>query len=231
MESVAATWPHEGVHVQRAADPTSDRQRLRVGSEGEVPSPRRAPPRSVVVHRACDRGRYRTLAAVGSMIVQPFTRAVFDRCAAPLNPLAVRAPAWLFASPTSSAGAPAAPPPPPLPGCATSCSRGCCGCVPSPHRRAWSCVPPSGQAWPLAPPVVRRGPFARIIERSTTLRSSRTLPGQGYCSSACMFCCGIVSIRLPSAFDMSTTNRHTRSGMSSTRSRSGGMWMGNTFSR
>jgi hypothetical protein len=48
---------------------------------------------------------------------------------------------------------------------------------------------------------------ARIIARSITLRSSRTFPGQGY---RC---------------------RSRRGGMSSTRSRNGGMAIGNTFTR
>ena len=57
------------------------------------------------------------------------------------------------------------------------------------------------------------------------------LPGHGYCCSAAMSSLLIESMRLPNAFANSSTNRHTSSGMSSARSRSGGTRIGNTFRR
>ena len=70
--------------------------------------------------------------------------------------------------------------------------------------------------------IVNRGPAAVIMARSTTLRSSRIFPGQAYRCSPSMLLFAIVSMRLPNAFENSSTKCHTSSGMSSTRSRSGG---------
>ena len=53
----------------------------------------------------------------------------------------------------------------------------------------------------------------------------------GYCCSAAILSLSIESMRLPNALENSSTKRQTSSGMSSTRSRSGGTWIGNTFSR
>ena len=71
--------------------------------------------------------------------------------------------------------------------------------------------------------IVSRLPVATIMARSTTLRSSRMLPGHEYCCSAArLSLLDRRRSRLPNAFENSSTNRHTSSGMSSARSRSGG---------
>src|SRR5271157_2868813 len=76
-----------------------------------------------------------------------------------------------------------------------------------------------------------RGPLASITARSTTLRTSRTLPGQLYRWSASMLALSMDSMPLPNDSANSSANDWISRGMSSGRSRSGGILIGNTFSR
>ena len=77
------------------------------------------------------------------------------------------------------------------------------------------------------------GPFglATIIARSTTLRSSRTLPGHECCCSSATQSLSMLLTGFPKRFENSSTKRQTRSGMSPGRSRSGGTRTGKTLSR
>ena len=77
--------------------------------------------------------------------------------------------------------------------------------------------------------MVSRVPVVTIMARSTTLRSSRMLPGHEYACSAAMFSGDGLDAFAERIRDAST-KRHTRTGMSSMRSRSGGTWMGKTLS-
>ena len=145
------------------------------------------------------------------------------------TPSAGRAPAWPFASPAWSAGARAGPPRRLLRESASRRSRARRGCGPSGRRPACR----SGfrrHHEATGNPTVSRGPVARIIARSTTFRSSRMLPGQ-WIAAAARPCSRRIVDPLAERFRLLLDEPPHEAGMSSTRSRSGGMRMGNTLSR
>jgi hypothetical protein len=71
----------------------------------------------------------------------------------------------------------------------------------------------------------------RIMACSMTSLSSLTLPGQEYECSASMLSLEMASISFPIVFSNSLTNVQAIKGISSRRSRRGGITMGNTLSR
>ena len=74
-------------------------------------------------------------------------------------------------------------------------------------------------------------PRVASTARSTTVSNSRTLPGQEYGWKACITAVGIVRIVLPSLRSTWVRWCSTRSGISSGRSRSGGIVMLYVFKR
>ena len=76
-----------------------------------------------------------------------------------------------------------------------------------------------------------RGPSQRITARSSTLASSRTLPGQGYAVSCRIASTPICRAGLPMRRANSSTKWRASGGTSAWRSRSGGTWIGKMFSR
>ena len=74
-------------------------------------------------------------------------------------------------------------------------------------------------------------PPARIISRSTLLRSWRTLPGQSCDCSTAMASSPISRLGNPVAYEICSMKYSMRCGMSSRRSASGGTRIGTTESR
>ena len=91
---------------------------------------------------------------------------------------------------------------------------------------ATGAAPAAGRSNP-----VRVSPGLRIIARSTTLRSSRALPGQRYDFKSDAALSVSAGARRPRRTAMSRAKWRARSGMSSTRSRRGGRSMRMTFRR
>ena len=71
----------------------------------------------------------------------------------------------------------------------------------------------------------------RIMDRSITFRSSRMFPGQSYVTSASILACATESIVFPSIVEYLETKNDTSNGISSRRSRSGGLSIGKTLRR
>ena len=125
------------------------------------------------------------------------------------------------ASPASWASIPGGRPLRPFRESATQCSGVPRGCAPSRRPRARNC------ALAVAAAVAGNGMERRrldetIIARSTTLRSSRMLPGHVYRCSAVKLSRSIASMRLPKALENSSTKRQTSRECPRLRSRSGG---------
>src|SRR6266404_3925870 len=74
-------------------------------------------------------------------------------------------------------------------------------------------------------------PLVRITDRSTRFSNSRTFPGQHQRSSFCIVVAGTAPIRFPIVRAYFCVKCCTSNGMSSRRSRNGGIRIGNTFNR
>src|SRR5216117_3360420 len=90
--------------------------------------------------------------------------------------------------------------------------------------------PPSPGITRATSSAVTTSPPARITSRSMMFASSRTLPGQAYEASSCTAPASNWTDR-PSRVAWRTAKWCTNGGMSSGRSRSGGMWIGRTLRR